>query len=87
MTESFHFDMNSLSIRCDDISCEMQDWRRVCSDKIELMNLLVSAEINNLTYPLCRRKQEEISNLLGTLRSHIEASEAIFRRYKTLKNC
>ncbi|GIY46502.1 hypothetical protein CDAR_194471 [Caerostris darwini] len=80
MAESFHFDMNSLSIRCDDISSEMQDWRSVCSDISELMNLLVSAEINNLTYPVCRMKQKEISNLLGTVRSHIEASEAIFRR-------
>ncbi|GIX82373.1 hypothetical protein CEXT_373601 [Caerostris extrusa] len=85
MAESFHFDMNSLSIRCDDISSEMQDWRSVCSDIIELMNLLVSAEINNLTYPLCRMKQKEISNLLGPVRSHIEASEAIFRRSKILK--
>ncbi|GIY65426.1 hypothetical protein CDAR_613281 [Caerostris darwini] len=80
MAESFHFDMNSLSIRCDDISSEMQDWRSVCSEVIELMNMLVSAEINNLTYPLCRMNQKEISNLLGTVRSHIKASEAIFRR-------
>ncbi|GIY89530.1 hypothetical protein CEXT_304881 [Caerostris extrusa] len=85
MAESFHFDMNSLSIRCDVISREIQDWRSVCSDVTESTKLLVSAEINILTYPLCDRKQEEILNLLGTVRRHIEASEAIFTRSINLK--
>ncbi|GIY65425.1 hypothetical protein CDAR_613271 [Caerostris darwini] len=85
MPHLLQIDINALRIRCDDISSEMQDWRSVCSEVIELMNLLVSAEINNLTYPLCRLKRKEISNLLGTVRSHIEASEAIFRRSLNLK--
>ncbi|GIX85250.1 hypothetical protein CDAR_529361 [Caerostris darwini] len=85
MPHLLQIDINALRVRCDNISSEMQDWQNICSNITERAKLLVTAEINNLTYPLCHRKQEEILNLLGTVKRHIEASEAKFTRFINLK--
>ncbi|GIY25509.1 hypothetical protein CDAR_12201 [Caerostris darwini] len=77
--------MNSLSTRCGILSRDIQDWGIVCSDVTERANLLVSAEINYLSYPLCRRKQEEIFNFLTVVINHRQAIEAIFQHSVDLK--
>ncbi|GIY37377.1 hypothetical protein CEXT_446621 [Caerostris extrusa] len=85
MAEYFPFGMNSLSTRCGNLSRDIQDWGIVCSDVTERANLLVSAEINNLTYPLCRRKQEESCNFLRVVVNHRQAIEVIFQHSVDLK--
>ncbi|GIY84136.1 hypothetical protein CEXT_572871 [Caerostris extrusa] len=72
--------INVLRIRCDIISREIQNWRSVCSYVTEYAKRLTSAEINNLTYHLCRRKQVEITNFLGVVKSHRKAIEALYDR-------
>ncbi|GIY46498.1 hypothetical protein CDAR_194441 [Caerostris darwini] len=79
MDNSLQIDSNSLEIICDIIAGLVQDWRSVCSDMTERTKWLMSAEINNLTYPLCRMKQEEIFNFLRVLVKNREAIEALFQ--------
>ncbi|GIX81827.1 hypothetical protein CDAR_400031 [Caerostris darwini] len=73
-------DIRVLWVRCNIISREIQDLRSVCSYVTESSKLLISAEINNLAYPLCRNKQEEVFNFLGVVISHRKAIEALVDR-------
>ncbi|GIY67939.1 hypothetical protein CEXT_221301 [Caerostris extrusa] len=78
MDHSLQIDTNCLEIICDIIAGLVQEWLIVCSDMTERTKWLMSAEINNLSYPLCRMKQEEISNFLRVLVKNREAIEALF---------
>ncbi|GIY65427.1 hypothetical protein CDAR_613291 [Caerostris darwini] len=78
-------DFKALTIKCDIIKREIQDWRRICSDVTENAKGLMSVEVCNLTYPLCRRKQEEIMNFLRVLVNNREGIESFFRRTSELK--
>ncbi|GIY84134.1 hypothetical protein CEXT_572851 [Caerostris extrusa] len=73
-------DFNALTTKCDIISREIQDWRSICSDVTEHANGLMSAEINILTFPRCRMKQEEIINFFNVVTSHQKVLEEIFDR-------
>ncbi|GIX85254.1 hypothetical protein CDAR_529381 [Caerostris darwini] len=73
-------DFIAFTIKCDIISREIQDWRSLCSDVTEHAKGLISAEINILTFPLCRMKQEEIFNFLDVVISHQKVLEEIFDR-------
>ncbi|GIY46500.1 hypothetical protein CDAR_194461 [Caerostris darwini] len=73
-------DFIALNIKCDIISREIQDWRSLCSDVTEHAKGLISAEINILTFPLCRRKQAEIFNFLDVVISHQKVLEEIYDR-------
>ncbi|GIY51166.1 hypothetical protein CDAR_115111 [Caerostris darwini] len=51
----------------------------------ERMKWLMSAEIDKLTYPLCRMKQEDIFNFLCVLVNNRELIEALFHHSSDIK--
>ncbi|GIY37378.1 hypothetical protein CEXT_446631 [Caerostris extrusa] len=85
MDRSSQIDSNSLEIRCDVIARQIREWCNVYADLTERRELLLSDEINNLTYPLCRSKQEEIINFLRALVNNRKEIESLFRRTLELK--
>ncbi|GIY65428.1 hypothetical protein CDAR_613301 [Caerostris darwini] len=85
MDPSSQIDSNSLKIRCDVIARQIHEWGNVYPCLTERRELLLSDEIDNLTYPLCRRKQEEIMNFLRVLVNNREGIESLFRRTSELK--
>ncbi|GIY38751.1 hypothetical protein CDAR_179851 [Caerostris darwini] len=80
MPNLLQIDFNALTIKCDIISREIQDWRSVCLDITENAKWLISAETNILTCHLCRSKQEEIFNFLGVVIRHRRAIEELVDR-------
>ncbi|GIY65429.1 hypothetical protein CDAR_613311 [Caerostris darwini] len=85
MDHSLQIDSNSLKIRSDVIARQIREWGNVYACLTERRELLLSDEIDNLTYPLCRRKQEEIINFLRALVKNREEIESLFRRILELK--
>ncbi|GIX82976.1 hypothetical protein CDAR_616391 [Caerostris darwini] len=78
-------DFNALTIKCDIISREIQDWRSICSNVTEHAKWLISAEVCNLTYPQCRMKLEEILGFLSVVISHQKVIEELFLRSSDLR--
>ncbi|GIY46497.1 hypothetical protein CDAR_194431 [Caerostris darwini] len=85
MDYSLQISIDALRIRCDIISRQIWDWRIVYSHTTEHAKLLMSAEIHNLTYPLCRMKQEEIFNFLAVLENNLKAIQVLLQHSMDLK--